>query len=163
MNSNAKLKEFWGESSHFADLFNTVFFGGRAVILPETLSETDTALTAAVKRKKRKGFSVEKFRDVFMTWRGHGLAVLGIENQTKADYVLPERLLLYDALGYEVQRRRIARKHRREKSLKAPGVCPILWKFRRNWSPTLTTIKFIYFPSIPAAVQNSRIRRYEKF
>ncbi|HIR13436.1 MAG TPA: Rpn family recombination-promoting nuclease/putative transposase [Candidatus Choladousia intestinavium] len=54
-----------------------------------------------------------------MTWRGHGLAVLGIENQTKADYVLPERLLLYDALGYEVQRRRIARKHRREKSLKA--------------------------------------------
>ena len=119
MNSNAKLKEFWGESSHFADLFNTVFFGGRAVILPETLSETDTALTAAVKRKKRKGFSVEKFRDVFMTWRGHGLAVLGIENQTKADYVLPERLLLYDALGYEVQRRRIARKHRREKSLKA--------------------------------------------
>ena len=67
------------------------------MILPETLSETDTALTAAVKRKKRKGFSVEKFRDVFMTWRGHGLAVLGIENQTKADYVLPERLLLYDA------------------------------------------------------------------
>ena len=89
------------------------------MILPETLSETDTALTAAVKRKKRKGFSVEKFRDVFMTWRGHGLAVLGIENQTKADYVLPERLLLYDALGYETQRRRIAGKHRREKSLKA--------------------------------------------
>ena len=126
MNSDAKLKEFWGESSHFADLFNTVFFGGKTVILPETLSETDTALTAAVKRKKRKGFSVEKFRDVFMTWRGHGLAVLGIENQTKADYVLPERLLLYDALGYETQRRRIAGKHRREKSLKDPEVRKIL-------------------------------------
>lgn len=81
MNSDARLKEFWGESSHFADLFNTVLFGGDNVILPETLTEAGTDLSLSFQEKGRGLASIEKRRDVFKNWKGHSLAILGIENQ----------------------------------------------------------------------------------
>ena len=47
--------------------------------------------------------SIEKYRDIFKLWKGRPFVILGIENQTKEEYVLPERILLYDILGYEAQ------------------------------------------------------------
>ncbi len=121
MNSDARLKEFWGESSHFADLFNTVLFDGDNVILPETLTEAGTDLSLSFQEKGGGLASIEKRRDVFKNWKGHSLAILGIENQMQEEYTLPERILLYDALGYEGQRRKIARRHRMERDIKEPA------------------------------------------
>ncbi len=117
MKSDAKLKEFWGESSHFADLYNTVFFKGKQVVFPEMLSEAGSDLSTEIVRNGGR-ITVEKYRDVFKRWNGNFLAVLGIENQWKEEFTLPERVMLYDALEYERQRRRISARHKKEKDLK---------------------------------------------
>ena len=124
MNSDAKLKEFWKENAHFADLYNTVLFEGKNVILPEMLQEAGTDLSMDLenlKKSRKKIASIEKYRDIFKLWKGRPFVILGIENQTKEEYVLPERILLYDILGYEAQRRRIAGKHRQKRDLKKPA------------------------------------------
>ena len=62
MNSDAKLKEFWKENAHFADLYNTVLFEGKNVILPEMLQEAGTDLSMDLEnlKKSRKKIALNR-------------------------------------------------------------------------------------------------------
>ena len=80
MNSDAKLKEFWKENAHFADLYNTVLFEGKNVILPEMLQEAGTDLSMDLenlKKSRKKIASIEKYRDIFNYGKdGHLLSLV---------------------------------------------------------------------------------------
>ena len=45
---DVRLKEFWRQNNHFADLINAVVFHGRQRITPEMLVEQDTDISGAV-------------------------------------------------------------------------------------------------------------------
>lgn len=146
MQADQILKEFWEDNERFADFFNTVFFGGRKVIGPEEL-ETISADMSDTEETKQGLKGITKYRDKVKLWHGMRLAILGIENQSRIHYAMPERVMLFDALQYEHQRKRIAAVHKRKKDL--PGDEEYLSGFAKNdrLAPVLTAV--IYYGEKP--------------
>lgn len=112
------MKNYWNDTEHFADLFNTVCFHGKSVIQSQDLYKAPTELlhinSGKVSRK-----STSFYRDVVMKYHKSGitLALLTVESQSKIHYAMPIRSLFYDALTYYEQWRDLKRKHRKSKEL----------------------------------------------
>ena len=85
----------------FADILNVLLFDGRQVIQPETLKETKTK--SQYKADDAQMHEME--RDVAKLWeKGNvSFALCGIENQTRAEKVMPLRILNYDGASYRSQ------------------------------------------------------------
>ena len=106
------FKNFWRDNGHFASLFNTVVFGGKTVIQPETLKELDTDVSNFIKFGKYEE-SLTRTRDlVKKAAHGTDFAILGIENQRKIHYGMPLRVMIYDALSYLKECQEIAGEHK---------------------------------------------------
>lgn len=117
MQTDQILKEFWEDNDRFADFFNTVCFGGRQVIHPEELESIPADLSDA-EEKEQKLEGITKYRDKAKIWKGTIMVILGLENQDKIHYAMPERVMLNDALQYENQRKKTAAYHRKKKDLR---------------------------------------------
>ena len=112
------FKNFWRDNGHFASLFNTVVFGGKTVIQPETLKELDTDVSNVIKSGKYEE-SLTRTRDlVKKAAHGTDFVILGIENQRKIHYGMPLRVMIYDALSYLKECQEIAGEHK-ESGVKA--------------------------------------------
>ena len=106
------FKNFWRDNGHFASLFNTVVFGGKTVIQPETLKELDTDVFNFIKFGKYED-SLTRTRDVVKKAANDtDFVILGIENQRKIHYGMPLRVMIYDALSYLKECQEIAGKHK---------------------------------------------------
>lgn len=106
------FKNFWRDNGHFASLFNTVVFGGKTVIQPETLKELDTDVSNVIKSGKYEE-SLTRTRDlVKKAAHGTDFVILGIENQRKIHYGMPLRVMIYDALSYLKECQEIAGEHK---------------------------------------------------
>ena len=85
------FKNFWRDSGHFASLFNTVIFGGKTVIQPESLKELDTDVSNVIKSGKYEE-SLTRTRDVVKkAVHDTDFVILGIENQRKIHYGILHR------------------------------------------------------------------------
>lgn len=92
----------------FADLVNGTVFHGREVIRPEDLVEMDSteALADIVNDKL---LAEQRWRDVLKVIsikKAEGkcyIAVVGVENQTKINYAMVVKDMLYDAINYAGQ------------------------------------------------------------
>lgn len=114
------LKDFWSDNNRFADLFNQVFFQGKAVIIPDKLSDKDTE-ESTVFMEKKQVTAISRSRDVIKQHLdGAELVLVAMENQMKIHYAMPVRSMLYDALRYTRQCKELERAHRRDKELKQP-------------------------------------------
>ena len=106
------FKNFWRDNGHFASLFNTVIFGGKTVIQPESLKELDTDVSNVIKSGKYEE-SLTRARDVVKkAAHGTDFVILGIENQRKIHYGMPLRVMIYDALSYLKECQEIAGEHK---------------------------------------------------
>lgn len=122
-------KEYMQDSRRFADLCNAVLFHGRQVIVGGDLEEKDTTeilnfFYSAREGKRAESVSIQKYRDVLKNAviKENGemcLAVIGIENQTEINYVMPVRGMLYDALNYASQIADFKKTNHTEKKLKS--------------------------------------------
>ena len=109
---DAIFKNFWRDNGHFASLFNTAIFGGKAVIQPEELKELDTDVSNFIKFGKYEE-SLTRTRDVVKKAANDtDFVILGIENQRKIHYGMPLRVMIYDALSYLKECQKIAGKHK---------------------------------------------------
>lgn len=114
------LKDFWSDNDRFADLFNQVFFQGEDVIAPGQLSDKDTEESAVILEKERIN-AVSRARDVIKQHMdGVELVLVALENQMKIHYAMPVRSMLYDALRYTRQCKKLEREHRKDGDLKDP-------------------------------------------
>ena len=106
-------RDFWKDNRRFADLFNTVLYDGKQVILPEKLMEADSNLSGSIQTKRRKMsllkegqiLSESLQRTVNMPsscWKTKAISTMGC--------LL--RVMMYDALGY---REECAKKKRENK------------------------------------------------
>lgn len=94
------FKDFWRLNERFADIFNTVVFGGKAVIKPESLQEMDTDVSGVIQMKDYKE-TLARTRDVIRKAAyGVEFVILGIESQKHIHYAMPLRHMVYDAMGY---------------------------------------------------------------
>jgi len=98
---------------YFADLVNGVLFGGRQRLKPSEL--TPVADASGVTYVEPGGVKrvVERHRDVTMkAVNGQSYAVIALENQADVHYAMPVRSMLYDALDYADQVRKLAQVNR---------------------------------------------------
>ena len=111
--ANDAIRDFFMDNENFADLFNGYLFQGEQVVKAEELSdvpsEYELSLEEKNKGKKKRILRVSQYRDVIKkSTAGTEYVILGIENQEKIHYNMPVRTMLYDAVTYMDQLKRIA-------------------------------------------------------
>lgn len=116
-------KEYMSKGKYFADAFNSSVFGGKQLIKADEmmLQEMDTAELGIVFANEEEE-TIQKYRDILkrcivMSNGKMMLLLLGIENQSEVHYAMPVRNLLYDALNYGQQVKRVTVEHRKTKDL----------------------------------------------
>lgn len=120
------MYRYLSDNDRFADLFNAVLFGGRAVLRGEDL-ESHAERSVDVRLPASKGISslVPEFRngvrDIVKRFGSKaGFLVLGVENQNTVDYAMPYRILQYHLSNYREQMERI--KKQKEKELRDQSI-----------------------------------------
>ena len=103
---NESTKELMRDKEVFADVFNNYVFKSKRIIKSENLRELDTTELLF------NGNSKEKYRDVLkeaviMEDDNSCYMILGIENESMVDETMPVRNMMYDALEYDKQLRKI--------------------------------------------------------
>ena len=108
----------------FSDIVNGLLFNGKEVISPDSL--VDTGSRSQYKADDRKVHELE--RDVIKYWKNHEsrIALIGLENQTNSDCVMPARVLGYDGASYKNQ---IASKERKL----LPAITLVLYYGKDHW------------------------------
>lgn len=101
-------KEYMRDTKVFADLFNYWLYDGRQVIDPEKLHELDTTEIALPFGEDGAVLPVQRFRDGLMSLSAMedetaAYLVLGAEYESKSNYAMPVKNMLYDALQYSGQ------------------------------------------------------------
>lgn len=85
----------------FADIVNTLLFKGRELVKEDALE--DSKINSMYKAEDGKLHEME--RDVSKYWKDGkvNLLLVGIENQTKAEKLMPARIIGYDGASYRSQ------------------------------------------------------------
>lgn len=110
---DAVLKEFWRVNERFADLFNTVLFGGEEIICPCDLQEMDTDVSGVIEMKGYREV-LHRTRDVIKKMAyGIEFAVMGIELQNYIHYAMPLRHMIYDGMSYLKEYKEIAQQNKK--------------------------------------------------
>ena len=103
--SAAKMAQWMGTPTRFADLYNGSVFGGKSVIRPEELVPAKGEIHKIEKDNDNKQQEIHRYRDIIMYWEKYGinLAILAIENQKNVHLAMPVRNMMYDSLAYQEQ------------------------------------------------------------
>mgnify|MGYP002746919960 FL=1 len=85
----------------FADIVNTLLFDGVSVIKEDSLEESKVNSIYKAEDSKLH----EQERDISKYWKDGGLnlLIIGIENQTRVDRLMPARIIGYDGASYRSQ------------------------------------------------------------
>lgn len=142
--TNNELNHFLNDNQEFADLINLGVYQGKEIISANDLSPEPTAVYI----RNRKGKSREIYGDVCKRCRnGCRYQVFCVENEFKISYIMPVRVMNYEAGRYMEQVRTISARHEegdyRSWSERSSGFCkddrlhPIItlvlyWK-RKPW------------------------------
>ena len=97
-----KHNEYFESNIRFADAYNGILFGGKQIIKPEELKESDSVFVQLFEKKKGKKIVADKVK----TWRGQHLAIIPLETQTYIDYRMVLRVMQEEVSAYEKQRKK---------------------------------------------------------
>lgn len=139
----------------FADIVNVLLFDGKRLISPDALAASNTKSHYKAADDKLH----EQERDVMKLWKDKGvnIALYGIENQTKAEKVMPLRILSYDGASYRTQLLRSS----------SGKLCPVVtivlyFGWKAHWNQPKTLKKVLPIPSeLDAYVNDYQIHVFE--
>lgn len=159
-------KQYFENRERFADLLNTVIFDGEQVVRAENIQGEESSVNARITQKSKR-MTVQKSRDLVRKniW-GMNFYLVGLENQTNIHYAMPGRVILLDALGYDVQMREKARMHRQKNDLqgdeylsgfaKEDSLKPVctftLYYGKKPWDGATHLYEMLNFTEIPEKV-----------
>ena len=111
-------KEYLSDPEHFSDAFNFWLYDGKNVIKAADLQEMDTTAIALPYGIDAKIEPVQKIRDVLKVYTAMRdnrtiYLILGLEEQTKTNFAMPVKCLLYDAISYAKQVSEAAKSYRK--------------------------------------------------
>lgn len=94
-------KKLESEDDVFADIFNSILFGGRQVIDPQKLRDEPTESFYV----DDDGNMRNMFRDILKSYNNHQMTLvfLGLENETRVERPMPIRIMGYDYTNYKKQ------------------------------------------------------------
>lgn len=123
MEHNSTVNRYLSDNERYADLINGFEFDGEQVISADDLTDADTQVftpfPAPAIRKGRKRKKI-KYRDLIRKAAfGVNFMVIGIENQEEVHYLMPLRVMSYDAGEYERQASLIRKQVRKIKKIKS--------------------------------------------
>ena len=126
-----RQKRYFEDPKRFADTWNALVFNGFEFIHWAELCEGNPVMTHADEAQ-----TLERTSDIMMkrTTGGNLLAMLVLENQKRADYSIPVRVLLEEVLAYDKQVREIKRYNEAlEKTLGKYGTeGELLYRFKKK-------------------------------
>ena len=113
-------REYLSDRHRFADAFNYLLYGGRRIIDAERLQPFDTAESTTNTKKTSRLKPASKARDTLKLWQAMkgedaAYAILGLEEQTYVSRAMSARCMLYDAMAYDRQVKRIAKQNKAQK------------------------------------------------
>ena len=120
-------KEYFRDNRIFADSFNYYVYNGEQVISPDRLQELDTDQLFFPFGDHRSSPFRERFRDslkvlVAKTDHRAAYAILGIEEETNIGYNEPVKVMVYDAMHYSQQIRKVKKSYSQSHNIKSdPG------------------------------------------
>ncbi len=104
---NNVWNRYFRDKKRFADLFNGVFFQGKALIKANMLEEQSVIYEEALGTSKtgdKQGKRLQRIRDVRMSLNtGSVFRLLALENQQLVNYAMPYRCMEYDTMEYSRQ------------------------------------------------------------
>ena len=108
--TNDALNHFLKDNQEFADLINLSIYHGEKVVNPDDLSEAGEIMYT----KDPDGKMHERRNDVSKCCRnGNTYQIFCLENESKVSYIMPIRVLEYEAGRYMDQIRRISTSHKK--------------------------------------------------
>ena len=106
---------FWRDNDRFAEVFSKFVFNGMPID-PEDLLEANAVETSVIRMKDGARTALKQTRDVVKSLRGGPwLVILGIENQTYIDPLMPFRVFELNFINLARQVEEIRKKHVAEK------------------------------------------------
>ena len=163
-------------------MVNGVGFEGQQFVKAEDLMERDTQTGLWLKPfgALRKRWERIKYRDAIRKVAiGMNFMVVGIEHQNLTDYLMPLRVMLYDAAEYQKQADEIRKKIRKRRGIRAaeflsgfakdsrlyPCMTIVLYWGREEWDGEQDLYGILDFSSIPQSlrklINNYRINLVE--
>ena len=110
------VKKFLDNPKNFCDLFNGSLFRGKQVMKADMLEDLPGESMISFRDKRGKQVSAKRYRDVIRKVSGQTTyAVFAVEGQEKTHFAMPVREMLYDAMIYAEQVRKLADWHRKNK------------------------------------------------
>lgn len=178
MDKDAVNKRYLSDNRRYADLINGFIFHGEQAIPPDSLTDMDSQSgiwadgenaegQRANRPSKKLGRGKKRRRDlVRKAALGINFAVIGIEKQEEVHYLMPLRVMGYDAAEYERQAAFIRKKVRQMKEISGaeflsgflkdsrlyPCVTFVLY-FGEKWDGSHDLHGIINFTDIPDALK----------
>ena len=105
---DTQMKQYMGNNRRFANLINTSVFKGKKKLQKEYLEERDTTELSVILEGDEVLPYTQKYQDIMkeaiIKENDHMISILiGLENQTYIDYLMPLRVLNYAVLNYNKQ------------------------------------------------------------
>ncbi len=114
-----RLKDFWRDNTHFADLVNATVFSGEEVIQPGMLIEADTDFSGFISFPEYDE-TLKRSHDIVKKCSlGMEFIILAVEDQNRVHYAMPLRTMIYDAMGYLKEYQELTRLRKQQRSQKA--------------------------------------------
>lgn len=122
----------------FADIVNVLLFNGR-----DTVKEEDLTPDVTSSYYKAEGKVQSQDRDVSKFWKNNNIriALFGIENQTKAEKLMPIRIMGYDGASY---RNQLTNKNNQKEIY--PVVTMVLFFGTKGWNYSHSLIDCLTIP-----------------
>ena len=115
-NKDLAVMKFLEKPENFSDLFNGSLFQGRQVLRADRLENLSGKSALSFLDKDGNKVTVRRYRDAVCKASGHtSYAVFAVEGQGETHYAMPVREMLYDAMNYAEQVKKLADKHRKDK------------------------------------------------
>lgn len=119
---NTEVRNWLQKKERYADLFNAACCDGKQVFCAENLEKMDVEQDAVLEDGDGNEIIVQRFRDLKMkSHQDMKLIIIASEMQSEVHYAMPVRSMLYDALDYMEQVKRIGEKNKSNKNYKKPA------------------------------------------
>lgn len=142
-NGHTAVNGFLEKKNRFADFFNGNLFQGRQIILPEELEVVKGETDILVEDKNESIQGIHRYRDIVMRWKNSVyLVLLACETQSTVHYAMPVRKMLYDALSYIEQTKKIWESHQMNNEVETMSNAEYLSRFGKadKLVPVITVV-----------------------
>lgn len=130
------------DNERYSDLINGIVFGGEQKLCCEDLQEVDSRNVISQWLYKYGDKGRPLYRDIIKKAAfGINFAVIGIENQSQVHYLMPLRIMSYDAAEYERQAAKVRKKIRRNRGITSAEFVSGFGK-NTNLYPCITIVLF---------------------